>query len=101
MSITDKSRKVAHVGALEGPSGRFWSMRIEPEGMVVLLETLVHIFFVIKNLGPHTVRYAQHGERIDIPPGAVRATFARGVIWVENTGENPVQIEFEFLPFCN
>jgi hypothetical protein len=41
---------------------------------------------------------AQNGDLKDLPPGAVRATYALGTITVENRGENPALIEFEFLP---
>jgi hypothetical protein len=41
---------------------------------------------------------AQQGDLMDLPPGAVRATYARGTITVENRGGKSVLIEFDFLP---
>jgi hypothetical protein len=41
---------------------------------------------------------AQHGDLMDLAPGAERATYAYGTINVENRGEKPVLIEFDFLP---
>ena len=35
---------------------------------------------------------------MDVRAGHVRATYARDTITVENRGEKPVLIEFEFLP---
>jgi len=64
-------------------------------------ETLGSLYFVLKNHGAHTIRLvAQQGDLMDLSPGAVRATYARGTINVENRGEESVLIEFEFLPIC-
>jgi hypothetical protein len=95
-----KTTKLAgHSGGPEGPSGRFWTQWIKPKGAALLSQTLGHIHFVIKNRGAHTIRLvAQYGDLMDLPPGAVRATYARGTINVENRGDEPVLIEFEFLP---
>jgi hypothetical protein len=41
---------------------------------------------------------AGHGDLMDLPAGAVRATYAHGIIRVENRGEKSVLIEFDFLP---
>jgi hypothetical protein len=41
---------------------------------------------------------AEHGDLMALPPGAVRATYAYGRITVENRGDNPVLIAFDFLP---
>ena len=57
------------------------------------------IYFVVKNCGPNNVMLmAQNGDLMDLAPGAVRATYAHGTINVENRGEKPVLIEFDFLP---
>ena len=57
------------------------------------------VYFVVKNHGSNNVMLmAQYGDLMDLSPGAVRATYARGTITVENRGEKPALIEFEFIP---
>ena len=83
----------------EGPSGRFWTQRIKPKNAALLSETLGRCYFVIKNHGPNGVMLIAHqGDLMDLPSGAVRATYAHGTIRVENRGKHPVLIEFDFLP---
>ena len=96
-----KAKQVKSAGNGVGPNlptGK-WTQWINPNGAAFLSQTLGPIHFVIKNHGPHTIRLVAHqGDLMDLPPGAVRATYARGTITVENSGEKPVLIEFEFLP---
>jgi hypothetical protein len=83
----------------EGPRGRFWAQWIEPKGAALLSQTMGPIYFIIKNCGSNNVMLmAQQGDLMDLPPGAVRATYARGTITVENRGGKSVLIEFDFLP---
>ena len=100
MTSSKKVRKIAgHSGGPEGPSGRFWTQRIEPRGAALLSETCGPCYFVIKNHGPDGIRLvAGHGDLMDLPAGAVRASYAYGTIRVENRGEKSVLIEFDFLP---
>ena len=100
MTSSKKVRKVAGVsGGPEGPSGRFWTQRIEPRGAALLSETLGRCYFVIKNHGPASVKLvAAHGDLMDLPAGAVRATHAHGVVRVENGSAEWVLIEFDFYP---
>src|SRR4051812_11667568 len=95
-----KTTKLAgNSGGPEGPGGRFWTQWIEPKGAALLSQTLGPIYFVIKNRGSNNVMLmAQNGDLTDLPPGAVRATYANGTITVENRGEKSVLIEFDFLP---
>lgn len=95
-----KTTKLAGNGGVpEGPGGRFWTQWIEPKGAALLSQTLGPIYFVIKNCGSNNVMLmAQNGDEMDLPPGAVRATYAHGTITVENRGEKSVLIEFDFLP---
>ena len=94
-----KTKRVGHDDGPEGPSGRFWTQRIEPRGAALLSETLGPCYFVIKNHGPDSIRLvAGHGDLMDLPAGAVRASYACGTIRVENRGEKSVLIEFDFLP---
>jgi len=80
-------------------SGRFWTQLIEPRGAAFLSQMLGPVYFVVKNHGPSSVMLSAHqGDLKEVPPGAVRATYARGTITVENLGDKPVLIEFEFLP---
>jgi hypothetical protein len=83
-----KRRAPVNGGGPEGPSGRFWTQRIEPKGAALLSETLRPCHLVIKNHGPNNVRLvAQYGDLMDLSPGVVRSTYANGTIRVENTGE--------------
>ena len=94
-----QAKSAGHGEGPEGLSGRFWTQWIEPKGAALLSQTLGPIHFVIKNHGPHPIwLVAQQGDLMDLSPGAVRATYARGTITVENRGEKSVLIEFEFLP---
>jgi hypothetical protein len=82
----------------EGPSGH-WTQWIKPKGAALLAETLGRAHFVIKNHGPNGVRLvATHGDLMDLPAGAVRATYAHGIVRVENWSEDSVLVEFDFLP---
>jgi hypothetical protein len=82
----------------KGPGGH-WAQQIEPKGAALLSQLLNPCTIVVKNYGPGTVRLvAQYGDLMDLAPGAVRATYANGEVKVENTGEAPVMIEFDFLP---
>jgi hypothetical protein len=99
MTTSSKNKKAKRGGGLEGPSGRSWTMRIEPNGAALLSQTLMPSHFVIKNHGSNNVRLVAHqGDLMDLSPGAVRATYAQGTVTVENRGEKSVLIEFEFLP---
>lgn len=85
-------------GGPNGPSGH-WTQWIEPGGAALLSERLLRCYFIVKNHGPGTVRlWATNGDDFDVAAGAVRATYAYELIRVENRGENPVFIEFDFLP---
>jgi hypothetical protein len=86
-------------GAPEGPCGRFWTQWIEPRGAALLSQTLGPIYFVVKNHGPNAIWLAaEAGDLMDVRAGDVRATYAYGTIRVENRGEKPALIEFDFLP---
>jgi hypothetical protein len=85
--------------APRGTSGRFWTQWIAPRGAALLAETLRPCHFVIKNHGPNGVKLvAFGGDLMDLPAGAVRATYAHKVVRVENKNEGPALIEFDFLP---
>ena len=87
------------VTGADSPSGRFWTQWIKPRGSAFLAQMLGPVYFVIKNHGSNNVMLtAHHGDLMDISPGAVRATYAHGTITVENRGEDPALIEFDFLP---
>jgi hypothetical protein len=81
------------------PSGGHWTQHIEPHGAALLSEMLQRVYFIIKNHGPATVKLvAMHGDLMDLPSGAVRATYAVGLIRVENPSKERVFIAFDFLP---
>jgi hypothetical protein len=95
-----KTKLPTHDATFEGRGGRFWTQWIKPKGAALLSQMSGPIYFVIKNCGSNDVfLMAQHGDLMDLPPGAVRATYACGTITVENRGEESALIEFEFLPF--
>jgi hypothetical protein len=65
----------------------------------LLAQMLGPVYFVMKNHGSNNVMLNAHqGDLKEVPPGAVRATYARGTITIENLGDKPVLIEFQFLP---
>jgi hypothetical protein len=84
--------------APEGSSGH-WTQSIEPNRSAFLSQMLGPVYFFVKNHGSNNVTLMAHyGDLMDLPPGAVRATYAHGTITVENKGERPALIEFEFMP---
>jgi hypothetical protein len=88
----------SRVAVREASSGH-WTQSIEPKGSAFLSQTLGPVYFVVKNHGPHNVLLTAHqGDLMDLPSGAVRATYARERITVENKGDKPALIEFEFMP---
>ena len=95
---TKKTKAAGNSGGPNVPTGK-WTQLIKPKGAALLSQTLGPIHFVIKNCGSNNVMLmAKQGDLMDLSPGAVRATYARGTINVENRGNEPVLIEFEFLP---
>jgi hypothetical protein len=81
-----------------GPVGH-WTQWIPAKGAALLSEMLGPVYFVVKNHGSNSVMLAANqGDLMDLSPGAVRATYARGAIRVENKGKNPALIEFDFMP---
>jgi hypothetical protein len=81
-----------------GPIGH-WTQLISPGRPALLSERGVRCYFVLKNHGPDDVLLvAEHGDYFDLAAGAVRATFAHGIIRVEDNGKKSAFIEFEFLP---
>jgi hypothetical protein len=94
-----KTAKLARNGrGPDGPIGH-WTQVITRGRPALLSERGVRCYFVMKNHGPDTVLLvAEYGEHFDVPAGAVRATYAHGIIRVEDRGEKSAFIEFEFLP---
>jgi len=94
-----KVKRAGHGGGPEGPSGRFWTQVIARGSPALLSERGVRCYFVLKNHGPDAVfLVAEHGEHFDLSPGAVRVTYAHGIIRVEDRGEKSALIEFDLLP---
>jgi hypothetical protein len=102
MASTKKSKTAkltGNGGGPDKPNGRHWTQWIKPKGAALLSQMLGPIYFVVKNHGSNNVLLmAQRGDLMDLSPGAVRATYAHGTITVENRGEKPALIEFEFIP---
>jgi hypothetical protein len=97
-STSKKTKRASHDGS-SLLSGRFWTQWIAPKGAALLSERVGPVYFVVKNHGQTNVLLvAEYGERFDVSPGTVRATYGRGTIRVENPGDKPALIEFEFLP---
>ena len=93
-----KAKLTGNGGAPEGPIGH-WTQRITRERPALLSEHGVRCYFIVKNHGPDGAYLeADYGDHYDLPPGTVRATYAYGIIRVENRGEKSALIEFEFLP---
>ncbi len=100
MTPSKKVRKIAgHGGGPDKPNGGHWTQLIGPKSAALLSEILGPVYFVVKNHSSNNVTLmAQHGDLMDLSPGAVRATYARGTIRVENPSDKPAQIEFELIP---
>jgi hypothetical protein len=80
-------------------TGKFWSQWLGPRGVAFLAQTVGPMYFVVKNCGAGRICLAaDNGDLTDLPPGAVRATYAHGNITVKNLAEQPCRIEFDFLP---
>jgi hypothetical protein len=93
-----QAKSAGNGGGPNFPTGK-WTQWIEPKGAALLSQMLGPVYFVVKNHGSNNVTLmAQYADLMELSPGAVRATYARGTINVENRGENPALIEFEFLP---
>jgi hypothetical protein len=94
-----KAKLSGHGRGPKGPTGRFWTQWIEPKRTAFISETLMPVHFVIKNHGPEPVfLVAQGGKQMDLSPDAPHATYAHGIISVENPSEKRVLIEFDFYP---
>jgi hypothetical protein len=94
-----KAKLTGNDGPPDGPSGH-WIQRIPPKGAALLAQMMGRCRFIIKNHGPESVKLvAAQGDLMDLPAGAVRATYAADLIRVENNSEKSVLIEFDFLPY--
>ena len=101
MSTTAKRKHVAAgcKAAASDSKGGHWTQSIEPKSAALLSKMLGPTCFVVKNLGSNNLLLASvHGAPMDLSPGAVHATYTYGDIRVENPGEKPALIEFDFLP---
>ena len=101
MVTSNRAKKAKLTGNSRGPDAPIghWTQVITRGRPALLSERGVRCYFVVKNHGPDTVLLvAEYGEHFDVPPGAVRATYAHGIIRVEDRGEELAFIEFEFLP---
>jgi hypothetical protein len=59
----------------------------------------VRCYLIVKNRGPDGAFFAaQYGDQYDPAAGAVRITYAHGIIRVEHRGERSALIEFDILP---
>ena len=90
----------AHEATQDGPTGVFWTLRLEPTEFYVVAENIALCLMVIKNLGPGIVRfYAGYGDQQDLAPGKLRATTAYAKITVESKEEEKsALVEMQFLP---
>lgn len=110
MNITKRKRKrkmpvkrekgvQAHEAMLDGPTGAFWTLRLEPWELYVVGDNVAMSQMTIKNLGPGTVRvYAGYGDHKDLAPGKLRVTTAYAKITVESKEEKPALVEMQLLP---
>jgi hypothetical protein len=101
MSTSKTAKKAKRTGNGRGPDCPIghWTQWIRPKSAALLAETLGRVHFVIKNHGPNGVTLvAAHGDLMDLPAGAVRATYAHRTVRVENKSEDSILVEFDFLP---
>jgi hypothetical protein len=96
---TKTAKLTGNGGRPDKPNESHWTQLIAPKGAALLAQILGPIHFVVKNHSQDNVLLvAEHGDLMDLSPGAVRATFARGVIRIENPSDKPALIEFDFIP---
>ena len=89
----------ARDAALETPSGKFWTLRLEPMEFYVVADNIAMSQMVIKNLGPGIVGvYAGYGDQKDLAPGKLRVTAAYAKITVESIEEKSALLEMQFFP---
>jgi hypothetical protein len=106
MNITKRKRKMpvkrekgSHEAMLDGPTGAFWTLRLEPWELYVVGDNVAMSQMTIKNLGPGTVRvYAGYGDHKDLAPGKLLVTTAYAKITVESKEEKPALVEMQLLP---
>jgi hypothetical protein len=84
----------------EIPSGKFWTMRIEPGAPTVLGEKILPGIMVVKNHGPGTivVDTGYDYENVKLLPGWVRVIMTDNKVEAKTIDENSALLEFEYMP---
>jgi hypothetical protein len=98
-SMATKQTKAARPGNRPDVPTAHWTQVITREKPALLSERNVRCYFVLKNHGPDPVLLvAENGDYFVLRADAVRASYAHGIIRVEDRGKKSAFIEFEFLP---
>ena len=93
-----KAKLAVHGGGPEGPSGKFWTLRVEPGEIISVADNIPICLVVIKNCGPGPVRfYAGYGDQQDLMPDKLRVTSAYAKITVVGK-EQAAFLEMQFMP---
>ena len=82
------------------PSGKFWTMRIEPGAPTVLGERILPGIMVVKNHGPGTivVDTGYNYENVKLLPGRVQVIGTYNKVEAMTIDENSALLEFEYMP---
>jgi hypothetical protein len=97
------SKLPIHEATPETPSGKFWTMRIEPGAPTILGKEIWPGTMVMKNHGPGTIvvdtgyGYCEN-QHVKLLPGQVRVIATHEKVDVATIDENSALLEFEFNP---
>jgi len=99
MSKNKRKAPTNHETAPESPSGRFWTLSIEPAQTAYIADN-VWLYVVIQNrgLGMIGVSIRRDGDLMKILPGGLRAMPVSNALSVENMSNKPALVKIEFLP---
>jgi hypothetical protein len=95
-----QSKFPIHEATHEAPSGKFWTMRIEPGEPAVIGEKICQGIMVMKNHGPGTIVVdTGHGyENVKLLPGRVQVIATYNKVEVMTIDASSALLEFEYVP---
>jgi hypothetical protein len=95
---TERKRKTRRPAKRRTGNGH-WTVRVTRNQPALIAEMLRPCHLIIQNHGPATIKLvANDGDLMDLPPGALRATYASGLVRIEVCGTQSALIELEFQP---
>jgi|PersoiStandDraft_1058852.scaffolds.fasta_scaffold26059_2 hypothetical protein len=101
--IKVKNKLPVQEAKTEIPSGKFWTMRIEPGAPTVLGGGISPGTMVMKNHGPGTIVVDagydyDDSQHVELLPGLVRVITTHNKVEVATIDENSALLEFEYMP---